>query len=143
MDGKLQQLADEVDIELDIHCRRPDYLHRYEASDSSDIRKKFVLWMEGASADEQDQLLDKFNSNSVRDSNKLSSGALSTIGYTLLAKKKPALARKIFERKLQWYPASNTTQIALAKTAALAGDLEATENHLELSLAKDATDTSV
>ena len=39
MDGGLQQLSDEVQIELDIHCRRPDYAIRKKDLADDNVRK--------------------------------------------------------------------------------------------------------
>ena len=141
MDGKLQQLSDEVDIELDIHCRRPDYLIREAELEPDDIRKTLLQRLESASNEQWDGILSTYDEEAVRDSAKVTSGVLSTIGYILLARNEPDLAQEVFERRLKWFPQSMTAEIALAKTAAIRGNHGIAKRHLEKALANDSTDT--
>lgn len=96
MENGLTQLSDEVELELNIHCRRPDYQERFLDSDSSDIRKILLsrIEQEGLCQPIVNEIDKLFQDGS------LSSGAMSTIGYTLLEWEMPEAANQIFNMKL-------------------------------------------
>ncbi len=134
MEGGLQQLADEVVIELDIHCRRPDYNIRYRDLEADNIRKIAVDEFVDNGIAEGLTLLEKLRiADDRKDKPTLTSGALRTIGYILLNKNKQEEALAVFQKKASWFPDSKSNQVDLAKAYAAKNDRNKTRHYLLLA----------
>jgi polyisoprenoid-binding protein YceI len=134
MENGLTQLSDEVELELNIHCRRPDYQERFMDSDSSDIRRIVLSQIdkEGLTP----SLLD-----GLSDNDKLSSGALSTIGYTLLEWDKLTDAREVFNKKLELYGASPTVYNQLGIVELKLSRLDSAKMMFKRSIQQDSVNS--
>ena len=111
MENGLTQLSDEVEIELELHTRRPDYQQRYAETDSTDIRKQLLTAIKERGFNTVADTLKE-----LKAAKKLSAGALSTIGYTLNAWDMHEEALAIFEKRLALFPEKTATwnQIGIA-----------------------------
>ena len=112
MENGLTQLSDEVEIELDIHTRRPDYQKRYEAADSSNFRRIIPDIVKSKGLDNALTVID-----SLHEAGSLTSGMMSTIGYTLNAWNMHEDALAIFEKRLALFPDKHSVhnQIGISK----------------------------
>ena len=88
------------------------------------------------------KLLEQYKETGTKEAGtKITSGALSTIGYILLNEKKADAALKIFEKKAAWFPNSKTVDVDLAKIYAAMGDKEKTIYYLKRAIEKDTYNT--
>ena len=112
MENGLTQLSDEVEIELDIHTRRPDYQKRYEDADSSNFRRIIPDLAKSQDINHALAVVD-----SLHDAGSLTSGMMSTIGYTLNAWNMHEEALAIFETRLALFPDKHSSynQIGISK----------------------------
>ena len=134
MENGLTQLSDEVEIELEIHCRKADYQARYEDLDSSDVRKIVLDKMKNESFHRGLELVDQlFKEGS------LSSGKLATIGYTLNTWKMYEQALIVFNKRLTFYPNSHSTFSQLGVTNLLLGNDEKAAEAFKAMLQIDST----
>lgn len=104
MEKGLTQLSDEVEIEIDIHCRKANYQFRYDNADSLDIRKIILDKIKNSTIEKGLELIDGNYENG-----KISAGILSTIGYTLNSWGLYEQALIVFEKRLELFPNSNST----------------------------------
>ena len=142
MDGTLKQLADEVEIEIDIHARRPDYMIRHEDLENSNIRKILIDSLMSASDEQRADILSPYRVQENRDKSGLTSGALNTIGHIFLAMEKLSLARQIFEARSNWFPDASQTEVNLARVHARLEDKKQVEHLLHLAISKDSINTN-
>ena len=85
MDGTLQQLADEVSIEIDAHCRRPDYAIRKKDLEDGNIRKMLLEEFDEKGKAKGLELLAHYKETGTKEAKTyISSGVLSTLAYILL-----------------------------------------------------------
>lgn len=104
LENGLTQLSDEVEIEIEIHCRRADYLARFDDEDSTDTNKMILLLIKADGIEVGIEKIEElYSSNSIR------SGNLSSIGYTLNSWKMYEQALVIFNKKMELYPDLNST----------------------------------
>lgn len=136
MENGLTQLSDEVEIEMDIHTRRPDYQARYEAADSADINKMVLDQIKSNGLEAGLKAID-----SLRVAEKLTSGKLSSIGYTLNAWKMHEDALQIFKLRALYYPERVSTWNQKGITHMLLGDLAEAEESFKTLLAIDSVDS--
>jgi len=94
MEDGLTQLSDEVEMEINLHCRRADYQARYEDLEADNYRKLILDYFKAENSERAFSEID-----SLHVSGDLSSGALSTIGYTLIAWNQLEMATQIFQKK--------------------------------------------
>ena len=111
MENGLTQLSDEVEMEIELHCRRTDYLERYNELDSTDVRK-FLLHKIDNQGIEQGLI----SIDSLHAIEKVSSGALSTVGYILNDWRKENDALKVFTKKKHLFGNSAVIQNQLGVT---------------------------
>ncbi|MEP0987471.1 YceI family protein [Ekhidna sp.] len=96
VENGLTQLSDEVELELNIHCRRADYFARYEDMDSTDVRKLILEEIQVNGFDKgMEMILESYSKEEV------SLSGLSTIGYTLDTWKMHADAIEVFNLKMR------------------------------------------
>lgn len=101
LEDGLTQLSDEVEIELDIHTRRGDYEARYAELEVDNMRKVLIDLFKAEGTEAALKKLETLQSN---EETALSSGALNTIGKTLLAWKMYPEAIALFEKGSTYYP---------------------------------------
>ena len=136
MENGLTQLSDEVEIEIDMHCRKADYQMRYETADSSEI-SKIVL----------DRIMDEGIGSGLEyidilfDEGKLSSGKLSTIGYTLNGWKRFDDAFQVFKMRLEFYPERITSLNQLGITHLQKKKYVKAHKNFQQMLTADSNDT--
>lgn len=120
LEDGLTQLSDAVEIELDIHTRRGDYLARYDDLEADNVRKLLIdlFKAEGIKA-----ALMKLKALQGNKESALSSGAMNTVGKTLLAWKMYLEANALFEQgsihfpnKTLFYNNLGVTQLHLKNT---------------------------
>lgn len=136
MEDGLTQLSDEVDIELNIHCRRADYLRRYDDSTDDDISKQILDAIENEGIGLGLSMID-----SLLATDQISSGKLSTIGYTLNARDRFEDAEKIFKKRLEAFPEKMTSLNQLGITYLLAGNRKMGSEMFRKMNESDSTDT--
>lgn len=136
MENGLTQLSDEVEIELDIHTRRPNYITRYEDSDSTDIRRIILDFIKSDRGDKAIEFVD-----SLHRIEKLSSGMLSTIGYTLNAWKMYPSALNIFQKRMALFPNKPSSLNQIGITNMYMKNFFEAEQKFKQSLTKDSTDS--
>ncbi|NNK79871.1 MAG: hypothetical protein HKO93_00110, partial [Flavobacteriales bacterium] len=132
MENGLTQLSDEVEIELDIHCRRADYTARFNSEDSTsalvhvlrDVKEANRLLLEDPSSDE-----------------KLNSWTMTAIGRTLNEWGEHEKALISFGKKLEAYPEKHSTYNDIGVTYLHLGDNLAAKMQFEKSLQSDSTDS--
>ncbi|MEM7186393.1 MAG: YceI family protein [Bacteroidota bacterium] len=95
------QLSDEVEIELDIHTRRPDYIKRYDDLEAGNVRK---IVLDAFANQGREVGLDSLQHYKAMKDSPLTSGALSTIGNTLLARNQLEDGLAVFEAARELYP---------------------------------------
>ncbi len=136
MENGVTQLSDEVVVELEMHCRRADYQARYEAADSTDINKVILDVIKQDGVQEGVQKIDEFFKEE-----RLTSGALSSIGYTLTDWKLYDEANTIFGKRLEYFPTISTTYTQLGILNLLRGDSAIAIENFEKSLVMDSVNT--
>ncbi len=100
MENGLTQLSDEVEMEIELHCRRADYSERYKEleQDSANVRKIVLDKIKNTNIETGLRLIDSLHSEE-----KISSGALSTVGYILMEWKMMKQALSVFNKKKSLY----------------------------------------
>ncbi|MDG2450031.1 MAG: YceI family protein, partial [Saprospiraceae bacterium] len=136
MENGLTQLSDEVEIELDIHCRKADYQFRYDRADSADVRKTRLDMIK-----EQGIELGLENIDGLFKDDKLSSGILSTIGHTLNTWKMHDEAAHVFIKRKEYYPEKSTSWNQLGITELYKNDLSQAQINFESMLYEDSNNT--
>ncbi len=136
MEKGLTQLSDEVEIEIDIHCRKADYIRRYEDADSANVRKVILDEIKMSGIRRGLEVIDSNYQN-----NNLSAGAMSTIGYTLNAWQMYEEAKVVFEKKLEYYPEKFSTLNQLGITNLFLGNQEIAREKFESLLKLDSTNS--
>ena len=136
MEDGLTQLSDEVEIELDLHCRRPDFARRYADSDPNDPRKL---------------LLDTLNSSGIeagrlciaelKEQGELSSGVLSTVASTLLERGEYDHALAIAQMRQEEYPDRHANHSLMGTILLAKGDTTRAMEHFEQHLHADPQNT--
>ncbi len=136
MENGVTQLSDDVEIEIDIHTRRTNYLDRMATEDSSNIRVSIpeLVNTQGISAGIQELKRLK----NLPDS-PVSSGAMSTIGYTLVAQNKLAEAKAVFLLRQEMYPGRVTSHDQLGIVSLIQGKFPEATNLFLLSASEDST----
>ena len=132
MENGVTQLSDEVEIEMDIHTRRPDYQARYDEADSSDINKTVLDQIKENGLEVGLELMD-----SLFAEEKLSAGKFSSIAYTLNAWKMHKEALAIFKKRGELFPEKTSTWNQLGITNLYLADFEQAKNSFLTALAKD------
>ena len=136
MENGLTQLSDEVEIEIDMHCRKADYQMRYETADSSEI-SKIVL----------DRIMDEGIESGLEyidilfEDGKLSSGKLSTTGYTLNGWNRFDDAIQVFRKRLEFYPERITSLNQLGITYLHKKEFVEAHKYFQKMLTADSNDT--
>jgi len=133
MENGLTQLSDEVELELNIHCRRPDYIARYNDADSSDIGKMVLNRIKSKDIEAGITLID-----SLYHIDQISSGKLSTIGYTLIEWNKMEDALIVFNKKKSLYHDSDIVFNQLAITKYLLGNVPGSISYFQKALELDS-----
>ena len=110
MENGITQLSDEVEIELDIHSRRPDYGARYKTLETDNVRK---IVLDAFKEEGKEAGMSKIATFHSEAPEKLTSGALNTIGNTLLEWKMFPEAIAVFEEGQLRYPEKTTYPNAL------------------------------
>ncbi|WP_424961343.1 YceI family protein [Ekhidna sp.] len=110
MENGLTQLSDEVELELNIHCRRADYQARYNDMDTTDVRKKILDVIRSDGFETASPIIHEAFKNE-----ELSSGGMSTIGFVLNEWKRYEDAIDLFElkKKLAGENATVFTQLGI------------------------------
>jgi len=137
MEEGLTQLSDEVEIELDIHTRRGDYEARYSDLEVDNVRK---LLIDLFKAEGTETALMKLKTLQSNEETALSSGALNTVGKTLLAWSMYSEANALFEQgsilfpnKTLFYNNLGVTQLHLKNTTSA-------QSYFSKALQIDSTD---
>lgn len=104
MENGLTQLSDEVEIEVDMHCRRADYEARYADALDEDLDKVLLDQIDEEGIDET--LSEMSMLFSYRQ---LSSGKITSVGNTLNARGRHEEALKVFIKKQELFPLKQTT----------------------------------
>ncbi|MEP5612675.1 MAG: YceI family protein [Cyclobacteriaceae bacterium] len=136
MEDGLTQLSDAVEIEIDIHTRRPDYLKRFLDYDSANIRAIVLNMIKEKGIEEGLEHLDK-----VLSKEEITSGALSSIGNTLNEWGMHNEAARIFEKKLTQFPNLTSTHSQLAITMLHQRNRSLAKEQFEQVLLRDSTNT--
>lgn len=116
MENGVTQLSHDVEIELDIHTRRTDYLARMASEDATNIRVSIPAL---ADAEGIATAIEELRKLKVLPDSPVSAGALSTIGYTLFSQQKLEEARAIFLLRQEFYPGrlSSYNQLGIIELA--------------------------
>ncbi|MEQ9404112.1 MAG: YceI family protein [Cyclobacteriaceae bacterium] len=136
MEKGLTQLSDEVEIELDIHCRKANYQTRFNDEDSTNIRKIVLNKIKNDGISAGLQLIDHNYENGG-----ITSGALSTIGYTLNEWKMYNEALEVFNKKAEYYPENEAIWNQLGITYLLMGNVDLAKQYFTRTLMSDSTDS--
>lgn len=119
MEDGLMQLSDEVEMEVEFHSRRADYHERYKEMDSTNVRKILVDKIRNKNIEQGLKSID-----SLHAIKKISSGALSTVGYILLNSKKEKEALDVFIKKKELFGDNAILQNQLGLTHLLLKEKE-------------------
>lgn len=133
MEDGLTQLSDEVEIELNLHCRRPDYTARYDSAEATDIDKVVLDRIRSKGVKTGLSMID-----SLARVESISSGKLSTIGYTLEEWSRHEDARRVFEKKKELFGASTIVLNQLGINSLRMGSLEEAKDLFNAALQKDS-----
>ncbi len=133
MENGLTQLSDEVEIELDMHCRRGNYQARYENYDSLDVNKIVLDRIRNESFESGVQLMDSLNSK-----NAISIGKFSSVGNTLNQWSMYEEAKAIFKKKQKFFPGRPTTLNQLGITDILLGNYASGRKNFEKAFEMDS-----
>ncbi len=136
MENGLTQLSDEVEIELDMHCRRANYQARYENYDPSDVNKILLDRISNDSFESGMQLIDSLNSNGL-----ISAGKLSSVGYTLNEWKRHADAKIVFEKRQELFPGRSSTLNQLGITHLFLEDYASARSSFQQAFEMDSSDS--
>jgi polyisoprenoid-binding protein YceI len=128
MENGLTQLSDEVEIELDLHTRRPDYNKRYEDLEPENIRKITVDTIKSAGIEAG---ISYIHSLENKTESPFTVGAYSTIGQILVARDMLAEAEAVFKIALQNNPDSVSIYNQLGIIALKTGDRENARRYFE------------
>lgn len=112
MENGLTQLSDEVEIELDMHCRRANYQARYEDSEATEVNRLVLDRIRDDSFEMGMKLIDSLNSKGM-----ISAGRLSSVGYTLNTWERYSEAKMVFSKRDQLFPerASTFNQLGITE----------------------------
>jgi polyisoprenoid-binding protein YceI len=138
LEDGLTQLSDEVEIELDIHTRRGDYQARYADLEVDNMRKVVIdlFKTEGTEA-----ALMKLETVQNNNETALSSGALNTIGKTLLTWKMYPEAIALFEKGSTYFPEKALFYNNLGVTNLHLKQTKKAQEHFQMALKKDSSNT--
>ncbi len=133
MENGLTQLSDEVELELDIHARRPDYQARYENSEVEDPDRIILDIIKEEGFESGLRTINEFHSKE-----ELRSGTLSTVGYTLNIWEMYAEADSIFAKKAEWFGESSATLNQIGITKLLQRQNQKGETYFKKSIEADS-----
>jgi polyisoprenoid-binding protein YceI len=136
MEDGLTQLSDKVEIELEIHCRRPDYQVRYEEADSTDLVKQVLDVISDLGIEHGLIRIDELHKGES-----LSAGNISSIGYTLLNWGQYDHALAVFNKRLFYFPEKTSTGNQLGITQLFLGNIEVARGHFQAVLDKNPNDS--
>lgn len=136
MEDGLTQLSDEVELELNIHCRRPDYQARYEDMDSTDTRKLILNEIKENGIERGKAMIVSFYNQK-----EVSMSGLSTIGYVLNAWKMHKEAIEIFSLKMDVGEENKTVLNQLGATYLLHDEATLSESAFIESLEVDSVNS--
>ena len=138
LEDGLTQLSDEVEIELDIHTRRGDYLARYAELEADNVRKVLIDLFTAEGTKAALMKLDTLQSN---EETALSSGALNTVGKTLLARQMFAEANALFEKGSALFPDKSLFFNNLGVTQLHMNNTSQAQTYFSKALQIDSSDT--
>lgn len=133
LEDGLTQLSDEVEIEIDVHTRRADYLARYDEMDSLNDRK---VILDAISTHGIDSALTLLHSKE-----NLSAGAMSTIAAILMERKEFDHAVSVLELALTSYPESTSLRNRLGICHLALKNQDLAKRHFEQAQALDSMDS--
>jgi polyisoprenoid-binding protein YceI len=136
MENGLTQLSDEVEIELDIHCRRADYLARYDDTDSTENDRRIMDRIANSGIGSGLAMIDSL---SLKDG--ISAGEISSIGYTMNAWELYDEAKSVFEKRMALFPEKTSTYNQLGITSLLLKDNTGAKDYFNTAYAADSTDS--
>ena len=136
MEDGLTQLSDEVEIELNLHCRRPDYLARYEDADESDIGKQVLDFIKANGIE-----IGLARIDALHKQQSISSGKLSTIGYTLQEWGMLEEAKSVFNKKMELFEPSPIVYNQLGINQLLSDQKELAMYHFQEAKKLDSADS--
>ena len=136
MENGLTQLSDEVEIELDMHCRRANYQARYENYDFLEVNKIILDRIRNESFQSGMKLIDSLN-----EVGSISAGKLSSVGYTLNTWGMYAEAKSVFDRRHELFPGRSSTLNQLGITYLFLSDQIAARTSFENAFEIDSTDS--
>jgi len=135
MENGLTQLSDEVEIEVDIHCRKSNYKQRYESMDSTDKRKVILDIIKENGISDGLQAIDESNNQE-----KLRSRTLSSLANILNAWEMHEEALSIFEKQLEYFPDKFYTWNWIGITNLYLGNVEQARKNFNTALQGDPDD---
>jgi len=136
MENGLTQLSDEVEIEVDIHCRRINSIERYNNLDSTDNRKIVLdLIKENGISDGLTSI------DGLLEQKELRGRSLASIGYILNAWELYEEAILVFEKRLEYFPDEITAWNQIGISNLLLGNIEKARENFQKTLQEDPTDT--
>jgi len=133
MEDGLTQLSDEVEIELDLHCRRPVYKARYDSADVTDIDKVILDHIKAKGVVSGLAMID-----SMAKAGAITTGKLSTIGYTLQEWEMPDEAQLVFKKKKELYGASAIVFNQLGINRLLKSEFDQAQHYFGQALKEDS-----
>ncbi len=139
LENGLTQLSDEVEIELDIHTRRGDYLKRFEELEYDNVRK---IVLDAFQENGLEAGMAAITTRQKAKDNSLTSGALTTIGKTLIARKKYDEALAVFQNASNYFPEKALHQINIAITYLLKKDGAKALQFFNIAMEMDPTNAT-
>jgi len=136
LENGLTQLSNAVEIELDIHTRRGDYLKRYEDLEPDNVRK---IILDEFANNGLDAGMSTLITLSSEEESKVSSGALTTIGNTLISRNNHEAAREVFKYGANAFPEKESFQINTAVVYLLLQDRKTAKEYLYKALEMNPT----
>ncbi len=134
MENGLTQLSDEVELEIDIHMRRPDYQARYEDAEDGDTDKVILDLIKSEGMESGLKAINDFHSRE-----ELRTGTLSTVGYTLNEWEMYEEAEQVFKIKEDLFGKSDIVFNQLGITNLLLSNPDQAEVDFEKALTEDST----
>ena len=136
MENGITQLSHDVEIELDIHTRRTDYLARMATEDSTNIRVTIPRLVEERGIEAAIQEIEDLRNLAESP---VSSGALSTIGYSLMEQNKIEEAKSIFLLRQELYPGRVSSHTQLGIIALAQGKHKEARDFFAMAVSQDSS----